>query len=90
MSLKYIVDGVLFSDASHGSAEAKAVIAKWFGWTNAPGGLPWTHHLGRVVLLEDGRIAEQGTGPGLLAAGGSYAQLYRVNGHEPKELIKQS
>ena len=34
---KYIVDGVLSGDASHGSAEAKAVIAKWFGWTNAPG-----------------------------------------------------
>jgi ATP-binding cassette, subfamily B, bacterial len=34
---KYIVDGVLSSDASHGSAEAKAVIAKWFGWTDAPG-----------------------------------------------------
>ncbi len=34
---KYIVDGVLSSDASHGSAEARAVIAKWFGWSNAPG-----------------------------------------------------
>jgi ATP-binding cassette, subfamily B, bacterial len=34
---KYIVDGLLPSDASHGSAEAKFFVAKWFGWTNAPG-----------------------------------------------------
>ena len=43
------------------------------------------HHLGRVVLLENGRIAEQGTGPELLAAGGSYARLYRAAGHHPAE-----
>jgi ATP-binding cassette subfamily B protein len=43
--------------------------------------LATTHHLGRVVLLEDGRIAEQGTGPELLAAGGSYARLYRAAGY---------
>jgi ATP-binding cassette subfamily B protein/subfamily B ATP-binding cassette protein MsbA len=43
------------------------------------------HHLGRVVLLEHGRIAEQGTGPELLAMGGSYARLYHAAGHEPKE-----
>jgi ATP-binding cassette subfamily B protein/subfamily B ATP-binding cassette protein MsbA len=42
------------------------------------------HHLGRVVLLENGRIAEQGTGPELLALGGSYARLYRAAGHETK------
>ena len=41
------------------------------------------HHLGRVVLLENGRIAEQGTGPELLALNGSYARLYRAAGHEP-------
>ena len=52
--------------------------------------LSTAHHLGRVVLLEDGRIAEQGTGPELLAAGGSYTRLYRAVGHEPKELIKKS
>ena len=47
------------------------------------------HHLGRVVLLEGGRIAAQGTGPQLLAVNGSYASLYRAAGHEPKEVIKQ-
>ena len=46
--------------------------------------LSTVHHLGRVVLLEHGRIAEQGTGPELLAAGGSYARLYHAAGHEPK------
>ncbi|MEI6376549.1 MAG: ABC transporter ATP-binding protein [bacterium] len=46
--------------------------------------LSTVHHLGRVVLLENGRIAEQGTGPELLAAGGSYSRLYHAAGHEPK------
>jgi ATP-binding cassette subfamily B protein/subfamily B ATP-binding cassette protein MsbA len=40
--------------------------------------LSTVHHLGRVVLLENGRIAEQGTGPELLALGGSYARLYHA------------
>jgi len=40
--------------------------------------LSTVHHLGRVVLLEHGRIAEQGTGPELLALGGSYARLYHA------------
>src|SRR6185369_5596157 len=31
---KYIVDGLLPGDTSHGSVEAKAFVAKWFGWTN--------------------------------------------------------
>jgi ABC-type multidrug transport system fused ATPase/permease subunit len=48
------------------------------------------HHLHRVVLLEDGRIAEQGTGPELLAAGGSYARLYRAAQIEPKEFVKEA
>lgn len=39
------------------------------------------HHLGRVVLLENGRIAEQGTGPELLTLQGSYAKLYHAAGH---------
>jgi len=43
--------------------------------------LSTVHHLGRVVLLEYGRIAEQGTGPELLAKGGSYAKLYQAAGH---------
>ncbi|MCX6959832.1 MAG: ABC transporter ATP-binding protein [Verrucomicrobia bacterium] len=46
--------------------------------------LSTVHHLERVVLLENGRIAEQGTGLELLAAGGSYARLYHAAGHEPK------
>ncbi len=48
--------------------------------------LSTVHHLGRVVLLENGRIAEQGTGPELLAAGGSYAKLYQAASHEAKPL----
>ena len=47
--------------------------------------LSTVHHLGRVVLLEHGRIAEQGTGPELLAAGGSYAKLYHAAGHHAGE-----
>jgi len=43
--------------------------------------LSTVHRLGRIVLLENGRIAEQGTGPELLTAGGSYARLYEAAGH---------
>jgi ATP-binding cassette subfamily B protein/subfamily B ATP-binding cassette protein MsbA len=52
--------------------------------------LATAHHLGRVVLLEAGRIAAQGTGPELLAAGGSYARLYRAAQLEPREFIKET
>lgn len=45
--------------------------------------LSTVHRLGRIVFLENGRIAEQGTGPQLLASGGSYARLYQAAGHEP-------
>jgi ATP-binding cassette subfamily B protein/subfamily B ATP-binding cassette protein MsbA len=52
--------------------------------------LSTAHRLGRVVLLEDGRITAQGSGPELLAAGGPYARLYRTaETHEPKETIKK-
>jgi len=34
---KYIVDGLLPGDAAHGSIEAKAIVAKWLGWTSPPG-----------------------------------------------------
>lgn len=46
--------------------------------------LSTVHHLGRIVLLEHGRIAEQGSGPELLARGGSYARLYHAAGHHPQ------
>jgi ATP-binding cassette subfamily B protein len=52
--------------------------------------LATAHHLGRVVLLEAGRIAAQGTGPELLAAGGSYARLYRAAQLEPREFMKET
>ena len=50
--------------------------------------LSTVHQLGRIVLLEHGRIAEQGTGPELLAAGGSYARLYAAAGHHAGETSK--
>ena len=37
-----------------------------------------TRFCDRIVLLHDGRIAEEGTHDGLLAAGGQYAQLFNV------------
>ena len=46
--------------------------------------LSTVHHLGRIVLLEHGRIAEQGTGPELLSRAGSYARLYHAAGHHPE------
>jgi ABC-type multidrug transport system fused ATPase/permease subunit len=52
--------------------------------------LSLAHHLGRVVLLEAGRIAAQGSGPELLADDGPYARLYRADGHEPKQTVKHA
>jgi ATP-binding cassette subfamily B protein/subfamily B ATP-binding cassette protein MsbA len=40
--------------------------------------LATVHSLGRIVVLENGTIAEQGTGPELLAKAGVYAKLYRA------------
>lgn len=36
------------------------------------------HSLGRIVVLEKGRVVEDGTGPSLLANGGAYAALYNA------------
>jgi ATP-binding cassette subfamily B protein/subfamily B ATP-binding cassette protein MsbA len=40
------------------------------------------HGVDRIVVLEDGRIAEQGTGAALVAKGGVYAKLY-ASGNYP-------
>ncbi len=37
-----------------------------------------TRFCDRILLIEDGRIAEEGTHEGLLAAGGRYAELFEV------------
>lgn len=38
------------------------------------------HRFNRIVVLEHGRIAEEGTGPDLLARGGAYAKMFSA-GH---------
>lgn len=40
--------------------------------------LATVHHLGRVVVLEGGRVVEHGRGPELLARGGVYARLFEA------------
>jgi len=35
------------------------------------------HSLDQIIVLEHGRIVEQGHGPELIARGGVYAKLYR-------------
>ncbi len=44
--------------------------------------LATVHSLGRIVVLEHGTIAEQGTGPELLARKGPYAALYRAGKYD--------
>jgi ATP-binding cassette subfamily B protein len=43
--------------------------------------LATVHGLDRIVVLHDGRIAEEGTGPELLAKGGAYAAMFRAGQH---------
>ena len=44
--------------------------------------LATVHSLGRIVVLQNGGIAEEGTGPELLAAEGAYARLYRAGQYD--------
>jgi len=39
--------------------------------------LTTVHGLGRIVVLKDGRLVEDGSGPELLSKNGVYAALYR-------------
>ena len=39
--------------------------------------LATVHSVGRIVVLKDGRIVEDGSGPELLSKGGTYAALYK-------------
>lgn len=39
--------------------------------------LATVHSLGRIIVLKDGRIVEDGSGPDLLSKGGTYASLYK-------------
>ena len=44
--------------------------------------LATVHALDRIVVLEHGRVAEEGTGPELLAKNGGYAKMFRAGQHE--------
>jgi len=39
--------------------------------------LATVHSIGRIIVLKDGRIVEDGSGPDLLSKGGTYASLYK-------------
>ncbi len=43
------------------------------------------HNFDRIVVLKNGRIAEDGTGPDLLTRGGLYASLYSAGKYPPNE-----
>jgi ABC-type multidrug transport system fused ATPase/permease subunit len=45
--------------------------------------LATVHNVDRIVVLESGRIAEEGTGPELLERGDVYAKLY-ASGNYPR------
>jgi len=47
--------------------------------------LTTVHGLGRILVLKNGRIVEDGSGAELLARGGVYADLYRdaMASHDP-------
>jgi ABC-type multidrug transport system fused ATPase/permease subunit len=40
------------------------------------------HNVDLIIVLDNGRIVEQGRGPELVARGGTYAKLY-ASGHYP-------
>ncbi|MBI2823007.1 MAG: ATP-binding cassette domain-containing protein [Acidobacteria bacterium] len=42
---------------------------------------------GRIVVLERGRIAEQGTHQELIERGGQYGRLYRLQFHDDEEIV---
>ena len=46
------------------------------------------HGVDQIVVLERGRVVEQGTGPELLARGGAYAALY-TSGNYPRPLVQR-
>ena len=41
------------------------------------------HNVDQIVVLEHGRVVEQGTGPELVSRGGAYAKLYRSGNYPP-------
>jgi len=51
--------------------------------------LATVHTVDRIVVIENGRVAEQGTGPELLKRGGVYAKLYAA-GNYPVNRSQQS